>query len=89
MKKYNVFKIKKIKRPYKSINRSYGGRVKKLYIEDSRLYLGKGQKRRSFGSLLALLIPSLIEPVAKLFGGKKLKRRRRRKIKWLDVKTIL
>ena len=26
--------MKKIKRPYKRINKSYGGRVKKPYVED-------------------------------------------------------
>ena len=71
-------KKKKFKRPFKRINRSYGDRVKKTYIEDGRLFFGEGQKGRSFGSVLASLIPSLIEPVAKLFGGEKLKRRRRK-----------
>ena len=75
----NVYKMKKLKRPYKGSNRSYGGTVKKPCIEDSRLYLSKGEKGGFFGSVLAFLIPFLIEPVAKLFGGKKLKRRRRRR----------
>ena len=60
--------MKKIKRPYKRINKSYGGRVKKPYVEDSRLYLREGKKDRSFGSVLASLIPSLMEPVAKLLS---------------------
>ena len=38
------------KRPYKRINRSYGGRAKKPYIEDGVLYLGEAQK----GDLLDL-----------------------------------
>ena len=74
----NVYKMKKIKRPYKGSNSLYGGTVKKPCIEDSRLYLSKSEKGGSFGSILAFLIPFSIEPVAKLFGGKKLKRRRRK-----------
>ena len=62
--------MKKIKRPCKRINRSYGGIVKKPYIEDGRLYLDEGQKDRSFGSVLASLLPSLIELVPQVFGGK-------------------
>ena len=34
-------------------------RVKKLYIKDSRLYLGEGIKGGAFGAIAASLIPSL------------------------------
>ena len=47
-----------------------------LYIKNDRLYLGKSQKGRCFRSALASLIPNLIEPVVKLFGRKKLKRKK-------------
>lgn len=48
----------------------------KNYIKDGRLYLDEGQNGGAFGAIAASLIPSLIGPIAKLFGRKKRRRRK-------------
>ena len=48
----------------------------KNYIKDGRLYLDEGQNGGAFGAIAASLTPSLIEPIAKLFGRKKRRRRK-------------
>ena len=76
--------MKKVKRPYTKANSlcfgSNKNRVKKLYIKDSRLYLGEGIKGGAFGAIAASLVPSLTGWIAKLFdGNKRIKRRGRYK----------
>lgn len=45
--------------------------------------MGEGQKCGAFGAIAASLIPSLIGPIAKLFGGKKrIKGKRKKTIKY-------
>ena len=87
IKKYIVFiKWKKVKKSYnKNKSLYFGGnnnRVKKPCVENGRLYLGEGQKCGAFGAIAASLILSLIGPIAKLFGGKKrIKGKRKKTIK--------
>lgn len=61
--------------------------------------MGEGQKCGAFGAIAALLIPSLIGPIAQLFGRKKRikgKRKKKKKnkimkikiLKWLDAEII-
>ena len=89
IKKYNVFiKWKKVKRSCnKNKSLYFGGnnnRVKKPCVENGRLCLREGQKCGAFGAIAALLIPSLIGPIAQLFGRKKRikgKRKKKKRIK--------
>ena len=56
--------MKKVKRPFKKINRLCFGRnfakkikiIKKPYIEDGELYLGGGKRKKKQVVLLVLLI---------------------------------
>lgn len=76
--------MRKVKRPCKRISSLYIGNgnnkvVKKPYIKEGRLYLGEGrQKGGSLGLIAAQILPALVGPIAKLFGGKRKSTRIRR-----------
>ena len=80
------YKMKKVKGPYIKKNILYlglGKTVKKPHIKEGKLYLGEQQKGVSIEAIAASVITSLIGPLVKVFGGKKIERRKRRKIIYL------
>ena len=78
--------MKKVKGPYIKKNILYlglGKTVKKPHIKEGKLYLGEQQKGVSIKAIAASVITPLIGPLVKVFGGKKIERRKRRKIIYL------